>query len=93
MKYNMQISPVDDCVWFNEEATLMIDGDTPEEAIGAAMILDSHSQLTEENAKLRELVEFAFNEGAEEGFHGGGYFSMSKSQELLNKLKEQQNEE
>lgn len=85
MKYNMQISPVDDCVWFNEEATLMIDGDTPEEAMGAAMILDSHSQLTEENAKLRELVEFAFNEGAEEGFHGGGYFSMSKSQELLNK--------
>lgn len=57
MKYNMRISPVDDCVWINSEATLMIDGDTPEEARQAAMILDNHSQLTEENAKLREALE------------------------------------
>ena len=54
--------------------------------------INNHDRLTEENAKLRELVEFAFNEGAEEGFHGGGYFSMSKSQELLNQLKDQNND-
>ena len=54
--------------------------------------INNYDRLTEENAKLRELVELAFNEGAEEGFHGGGYFSMSKSQELLNQLKDQNND-
>lgn len=92
MKYNMNISPVDDCVWLNEGCTLLIDGDTPEEAANAAQALNDSCRLTEENARLRELVEFAFNEGAEEGFHGGGYFSISKSQQLLNQLKDKNND-
>ena len=104
MEYNMQISPVDDCVWLNEEATLMIDGDTPEEAMGAAMILNSHSQLAEENAKLREFVEMISSAKVytvEVSNPYGGTDDMDclcdslkdKAKQLLNQLKEQQNEQ
>ena len=91
MKYNMKISPVDDCVWLNEEATLMIDGDTPEEAMGAAMILDSHSQLAEENAKLREVLQLIT---ITNGWKATTKFNdIARIYKLLNQLKEQQNEQ
>ncbi|CAM0051887.1 hypothetical protein VPHF89G1_0005 [Vibrio phage F89 g1] len=48
----MKISPTDDCIWFNEDYTLMIDGDTPKEAEIAAEKINNHDRMVEENKKL-----------------------------------------
>lgn len=58
----MRISPVDDCVWINDSGSLMVDGDTPKEAHDAAMKINNHDRLVEENAKLREMLEILFDE-------------------------------
>lgn len=89
MKYNMRISPVDDCVWINGEATLMIDGDTPEEARQAALILDNHDRLTEENAKLREVLERLVNP---DNCKKDIIHIISNAESLLNQLKDQNND-
>jgi len=89
VKYNMRISPVDDCVWINGEATLMIDGDTPEEARQAALILDNHDRLTEENAKLREVLERLVNP---DNCKKDIIHIISNAESLLNQLKDQNND-
>jgi hypothetical protein len=85
----MRISPVDDCVWINGEATLMIDGDTPEEARQAALILDNHDRLTEENAKLREVLERLVNP---DNCKKDIIHIISNAESLLNQLKDQNND-
>ena len=53
----MKISPTDDCTWFNEDYTLMIDGDTPKEAEVAAGKINNHDRMVEEIAELNEFVK------------------------------------
>ncbi|AUR94715.1 hypothetical protein NVP1198B_06 [Vibrio phage 1.198.B._10N.286.54.F4] len=48
----MKISPTDDCIWFNEGFTLMIDGDAPKEAEIAAGKINNHDRMVEEIAEL-----------------------------------------
>ena len=67
----------------------MIDGDTAEEARQAALILDNHSRLTEENAKLREILEMVIFE-AERNFDNS--IDIDDLKEHLNQLKDQDND-
>lgn len=58
---NMRVSPVDDCTWMNESATIFIEADTPELARAAAGMLESnannHNTPTEQVRQLREEID------------------------------------
>lgn len=97
MKYNMKISPVDDCVWLNEGCTLLIDGDTPEEAANAAQALNDSCRLTEESAKLRHelanLIYMAENNTGNEPSLSCFHLAIDEAKQLLlNQLKGQSND-
>lgn len=82
----MRISPVDDCVWINDSGSLMVDGDTPKEAHDAAMKINNHERLVDDNAKMRKILIQLQIEG------GLGIARHRQIGRLLNQLKEQDNE-